>query len=157
MPWSSRGARRRVAGLASLLTLTLAATAACGDPPLACAELDLTCTPLYEPTFDNVYANTLATSCGDDRNACHSASGRAGDLSLADPLTAYQELVDPAHDRVRPDDVACSTLVARVYSADEDLVMPAGSPLSDAERCAIALWVAAGAPGPSASLLEGTR
>jgi hypothetical protein len=151
MAWSSRGACCLVAGLALPLTSMLVG---CGDPPLACAELDLTCTPLYAPTFDNVYANTLATSCGDDRNACHSDSGRAGDLSLADPLTAYQELVDPAHDRVRPGDVACSTLVARVYSADEDLVMPAGSPLSAAEQCAIALWVAAGAPGPSAAQRE---
>ena len=29
-----------------------------------CVQLDATCSPLYEPTFDNVYEQTLVQSCG---------------------------------------------------------------------------------------------
>ena len=154
MRWSSH-ARRSLVNPA--IGVALAQLVACGEPELTCAELDLTCAPLYAPTFDNVYVNTLAMKCGDDRSACHSDAGRAGDLSLADPLTAYEELTDPTRRLVLTEDVGCGSLVARVYTSEETLVMPVGSPMSEPERCAIAQWVAAGAPGPSAELLARFR
>ncbi len=121
------------------------ALAACGDPALTCAEVDLTCAPLYSPTFANVYNNTIAMKCGDDRSACHSESGRAGGLSLADADTAYAELTDPSAMRIIPGDVSCGHLIARLYSDEGSLVMPSNAPLGDSERCAIAQWIAAGA------------
>lgn len=124
---------------------------ACGEPELTCATVDLTCAPLYAPTFENVYANTLAMKCGDDRSACHSEAGRAGGLSLADAATAYAELTDPAAGRIVAGDVSCGHLIARLYTDEAELVMPSGAALGDSERCAIAQWIAAGAPGPAAA------
>lgn len=130
-----------------VIALALAA-AACGDNVhvLTCVPVDLTCQPLYPPTFENVHATTLSAKCGDDRVACHSTAGAQGGLALGDLEASYQALL--AERRVIPGDASCSELVMRIYSDDRDLVMPQGSRLSDPEACAVARWVAAGAPGP---------
>ncbi len=129
------------------IAVSLAALAGCpGDEaPPACITVDLACAPLYAPTFDNVYQMTLKLGCGSERSACHSASGQ-GDLSLADPQTAYEHLLDG---RVTPGDASCSELVVRTSSPGTDYAMPPGAPLSPAARCALIQWVQAGAPGPS--------
>lgn len=120
-----------------------------GDPTLECVNPDLSCTPLYEPTFANVYANTIAPKCGGDRTACHSESGRQGGLAMTSAATAYQALLDPSDPRVVPGDTACSVLLERLYTNDNSLVMPQGAPLSEAERCSVMKWVADGAIGPN--------
>jgi len=127
----------------------LFALAGCpGDDPPACIEVDLSCQPLYTPTFDNVYANTLVTSCGSQRSSCHSAVGHKGDMSFETEDKAYEALLDPARDRVVPGDPGCSEMVVRTSSPGESYQMPPGSPLAENERCALIQWVNAGAPGP---------
>lgn len=117
------------------------------DPPPACTTVETACAPQYVPTFDNVYANTLAMDCGASRGACHSASGEGG-MSLVDPATAHASLLA----RVSPGDPACSEVIVRTHSPGADYQMPPGTPLSEAERCALLKWVEAGAPGPGEPL-----
>lgn len=118
--------------------------AGCPDDELTCVQVDLTCAPLYEPTWDNVVTNTLVPSCGTGNGVCHSTSGARGGLVLDDPATAYAHLAR----YVTPGDVSCSELTQRIFSTSSSLRMPRGSSLPAAEACAVAQWVAAGAPGP---------
>jgi hypothetical protein len=127
----------------------LLALAGCpGDDPPACIDVDLTCQPLYTPTFDNVYANTLADSCGSQRSSCHSATGHKGGMSFETPDTAFAALTDPARDRVVAGNPGCSKIVVRTSSPGESYQMPPGSPLPENVRCALIQWVNMGAPGP---------
>ncbi|MBA2542437.1 MAG: hypothetical protein H0V17_22540 [Deltaproteobacteria bacterium] len=127
------------------LALALASAGCPSDDPPACIEVDLTCTPLYAPTFDNVYANTLKTGCGSERAACHSAAGNKGNMSFEDPETAHTALL---LGRVTPGDAACSEMIVRTSSLGEGFQMPPGSALPPGERCALIQWVQSGAPGP---------
>jgi hypothetical protein len=108
-----------------------------------CVEVDTSCSPLYEPTFDNIYTNTLSVSCSVGNGTCHTSDGQAtaGNLAFTSAADAYAMLVNG---RVETGDAACSLLVLRIEADDSD-VMPPGSPLSEAERCAITQWVANGA------------
>jgi len=123
----------------------LATVAACGDDDaLTCVEVDLTCQPLYEPTFDNVFANTLAVKCGTGGSTCHSSEGHQAGLILDDKEQAHMLLLE--HDRVIPGMPSCSLLIERVYARSSEMRMPPGpSALSDPERCALAQWIANGA------------
>lgn len=132
-----------------LLVLALACAGCPSDDPPPCIEVDLTCAPLYVPTFDNVYANTLSDGCGSQRVACHSAAGKQGGMSFEDPETAHAALLAG---RVTSGDASCSEMIVRVHSLGESFQMPPGSPLPAAERCALAQWVQAGAPGPGEPL-----
>lgn len=134
--------RRRLSILAAVLA------GGCPSEPPACITVDTACAPLYQPTFDNVFANTIREGCGSARSACH-ASGGAGGMSLASPDTAHQSL---RAGHVVPGDPGCSELIVRTSSPGEDYQMPPGTPLSPAERCALIQWVAAGAPGPGEPL-----
>ncbi len=122
-----------------------------GDEPPSCAPadtIDTACAPQYIATFDNVYSNTIATDCGANKGACHSASG-AGGMSLADPATAHAQLLKG---RVTPNDPACSEIIVRTHGVGEDYQMPPGPPLVPAERCSLVKWIAGGAPGPGEPL-----
>lgn len=129
--------------LAGVLT-ALAGCPSEKEGPPACVAVETTCTPLYEPTFDNVYNSTLRTGCGSQLGACHSANG-AGELSLANPAAAHGALLDG---HVTPGDPGCSEVIVRTSAPGKDYEMPPGITLSAAERCSLILWVAAGAPGP---------
>jgi hypothetical protein len=132
----------------AVFVMCAALTAGCpGDPPLACVDtVDFaTCQPLYPPTWDNVYANTIADSCAASR-ACHAAVGGASRLVLEGSERAYAALIGGGY--VTAGDAACSELVERLYTRDASLLMPRGARLADPEACAIGRWVAAGAPGP---------
>ena len=113
-----------------------------------CKVVEVACAPLYQPTFDNVYKNTLHTGCGSDRSSCHSASGHQAGVSFETPAIAYAALTDPAHQRVKPGDPGCSQMIVRTDSPGTDYQMPPGDPLSAPERCALIQWVQCGAPGP---------
>ena len=115
-----------------------------GDQP-ACVDVDLTCNPLYVPTFDNVYENTLKNGCGSARVSCHSAAGHQGGMSFEDPATAHAALLAG---RVIPGDASCSVMIVRTSSPGTSYEMPPSAPLSQAERCALIQWVQNGAPGP---------
>jgi hypothetical protein len=107
-------------------------------------DLPASCTPLYDPTFDNVFNNTLRPTCAAPGASCHSAAGERGGLVFEDPDRSYELLV--GEERALAGDAACSEMVVRIESDDPDVVMPPGAPLAAAERCAIAQWIAAGAP-----------
>jgi hypothetical protein len=128
------------------LALLLAVEAACGSPQAQpeCVTVETSCAPLYPPTFDNVYATTLAAKCGSDRVACHSNAGMKGGMSFQDLDTAYASLLAAGEDRVIPGDPACSEMIIRV-SATGSAQMPPGVDLSPEERCALVQWISAGA------------
>lgn len=105
------------------------------------------CTPLYQPSFDRVFAETLEPRCAVSGGACHGqagASGAGGGLVLSDMAGTHATLVDEGF--VVPGDAACSALMVRLDTDDPGLLMPPGSqPLDEAERCAVAQWIEAGA------------
>lgn len=121
--------------------VVIAAVAGCSDAPPECTTVETACAPLYAPTWDNVYTQTVVRSCGGNRSSCHNAGGD-GEIDLSSQDTAYDSLV-PA--TVAGGDAMCSELVVRVHGVGEDYLMPPGAPLRDSERCAIAQWVEAGA------------
>ena len=112
-----------------------------------CVQLDATCSPLYEPTFDNVYEQTLVQSCGVGGGSCHSAEGGQGGMVFADPDDSWEMLTEDLGEIswVIPGDASCSPLIQVLHSEDPALLMPPGNPLSDAELCAIEQWIDAGA------------
>jgi Planctomycete cytochrome C len=110
-----------------------------------CVTVDPACTPRYEPTFANVYANTLRDSCGSQSGVCHSAAGRRGGLSMESASVAFAELTDATTGRVVPGDPSCSEMIVRLHGNGEGYLMPPGAQLPAPERCAIERWIAAGA------------
>ena len=124
------------------LALGLIALIACGADDVCVEDLDLACTPLYEPTFDEVYANTLKPTCGISGSSCHAAEGNKGGYTFDDPDDSYEQLIDSA---VFAQDAACSPLITRLEAEDPADAMPPGQPLAEAERCAIRQWVDNGA------------
>jgi hypothetical protein len=140
---------RRVHSLAVVASIivTLGAALSCnGDPPgPTCVSegADPDCTPLYTPTYDEIFTRTLAPSCGRAGSSCHSSTGRQGGLALDEPEEAYRTLLARS---VRPGDPACSEVVVRLVSTDPFERMPPGRPLDPGEQCAIVQWIASGAP-----------
>ena len=115
-------------------------SAVCLDP------LPTDCVPLYEPTYDNVFEQTFK-GCSVGGSACHSEQGAKGGLVLSDKELAYTSLLNPpaTAPRVIAGDPECSSLVHRLESTDNAVVMPPGNPLSASERCAIEQWIRQGA------------
>src|ERR1043165_3003220 len=121
--------------------------AGCEEPPPACKMIDTTCSPGYLPTFPNVYTYTIKGSCGTDDSSCHSASGRAGGLSMATMDEAYSGLL-MGGPRVKPGDPSCSEMIVRTDSPGKDYQMPPGDPLTPEARCALIQWAQMGATNP---------
>ena len=90
-----------------------------GGPP-SCVSRDASaCMPLYEPRWERVFTETVAPRCGTPGTACHA---------------------------VEQGDAACSEVVVRLDIDDDALRRPPGTqPLDEAERCAVARWIADGA------------
>jgi hypothetical protein len=105
------------------------------------------CAPLYAPTFDQIYARTLAPTCAQPGMDCHGSAGVQGGLFFTTPDSAYSLLLGHAdgHARVIPNDPACSILVERIEASDASRLMPPGAPLSPAEQCSIIQWISQGA------------
>lgn len=116
----------------------------CGEDEPTCATFDPSCTPLYSPTFEQVYNRTLKPSCAQAGGACHAVDGNAGGVTFGDVEQSYQALV--AGGRVTPGDASCSVLSKRLDSTEVDFQMPPGQRLNAEARCAIGQWIAAGAP-----------
>ena len=138
-----------------LLVVGVLLVAGCpSTPPPSCITVDTTCAPGYVPTFDNMYANTLAQGCGSTRASCHSASGHMGGLDMSTPEIAYANLMamSPKYQRARvePGNAACSLMIVRTDSPGADYQMPPlpSDPLTEPARCALIQWVQNGAPGP---------
>ena len=113
------------------------------EAPPKCITVDTACTPLYTPTFANVYNMTLRPSCGTQLSSCHAASNPQGGLSFGDEQAAYDGLMRGG--RLVPGDAACSELIVRTSSPGTDYEMPPGAPLSAPTQCALIQWVQAGA------------
>lgn len=121
----------------------VAALAGCpADSPPECVTVDTACSPLYQPTFANVFQNTLRTGCGSTNGSCHSSTGDSG-MSLADPAAAHASLLAG---RVKAGDPGCSEMIVRTHSPGKSYEMPPDAPLSAAERCALVQWIQSGAP-----------
>jgi hypothetical protein len=112
----------------------------------SCVKVDTACAPLYAPTFENVYTNTLKPTCGSDAVSCHSAQGRQGGVNFASAGQAYDSLLAG---QVKRGDPGCSPMIVATSSVGASYQMPPGDPVSVAERCALVQWVQAGAPGPT--------
>ncbi len=118
-----------------------------GEPP-ACVELaTASCTPLYEPTYANVFAQTIQPRCGTAGAACHAtadAMGADGGFIVGDAAATHAALLQGGF--VEPSDPACSEVVVRLEIDDDVLRMPPGSSaLPEGERCAVAEWIRQGA------------
>lgn len=128
--------------LVSLMVLP-ACTGGSGEDDYApqCVEIDYEgCALLYPPTWEQVWQQTISTTCANGGSACH-----AGDVGLTfgDQDTAYTGLM---HEIVAGDP-ACSPLMLRLESDDPSFRMPPGNtPLSASARCSIATWILNGAP-----------
>ncbi len=131
------------------LALAVGGVACSDDAALACVEVDPACQPLYEPTWANVYSNTIVRSCAAGGVACHAAAGAKGGLVLEGEAAAHAALTT-SNAYVTPGDASCSELVTRLYTSNASLLMPRGARLPLAEACAVTQWVRAGAPGPVA-------
>ncbi len=118
----------------------------------ACVEVaPESCTPLYTPTFDEVFARTLTPSCATGGGACHASATATGaaanDFFVDDADATFARLLEPRGDAtfVVAGDAACSSLVVRLLVDDTTLRMPLGTVLSGAEICSVAQWIEDGA------------
>lgn len=148
--------RHPVLFLARPATLALAAATvlpACegedddGDDAPMCTTVDTSCTPAFQPTFDNVWAQVIQPSCGTPGTSCHGEAGAAGaenGLVFSDIDGAYDALVNKGF--VSPNDAACSAMVVRLESDNPNTRMPPGNtPLDPGLRCGVIQWIEGGA------------
>lgn len=146
MPHEATAARRFAGGLGAALGLVSAlaiGVSACGDEPAApaCVDVSMECAPVVQPQFDAIYANILLPTCASGTGACH-GSYAAGGVDMQSADSAYASLSS----RVDTSTPGCSLLLNRVESTNASTRMPPGpNPLSEAQRCAIRLWVRDGA------------
>ena len=75
-------------------------------------------------------------------SGCHSGTSPAGGVALSDADTAYASLLAGYVTANDPDD---SMLMELLTSSDDDVRMPPGEPLSDAEVDAVRAWINNGA------------
>jgi hypothetical protein len=119
-----------------------------GDGGPACVSRDASaCMPLYEPSWERVFTETIAPRCGTPGTACHgqaAAAGAGGGLVVSDMAATHAALLDGGF--VVASDEACSELMVRLDTDDAALRMPPGAQaLDEPERCAVARWIAEGA------------
>jgi hypothetical protein len=132
---------------AALAAAALCAETACSSDGPACVSVTSDCSPLYAPTFDEIFSRTLSPTCAQPGAGCHSSGGIQGGLYFATADSAYALLLgdSTAAATVVPGDASCSVLVERLESNDPATLMPPGSKLSDAEICAVVQWIQEGA------------
>jgi hypothetical protein len=113
--------------------------------PQCLSSVNTECTT-YSHEFNVIHQRVL-TSCASGGSSCHSREGQQGGLVLAEPDDAYNSLLGKkdGRARVKPGDPACSELVVRLDSIGQSWSMPPGLQLSEADRCAIRLWIKDGA------------
>lgn len=126
--------------------------AACGDDELGsddstapeCVEIDYQdCAQLYPPNWDQVWDQTISTTCSGGGSACHDGELR---VAFDDQAAAYIGLTSGADPHVIAGDPACSPLMIRLESDDPEFRMPPGNTaLPEAARCSIATWISNGA------------
>jgi len=140
------GARRVSLVVAAVCAAGCGTADAPSDP--TCVAAPRECQPLYAPTFDALFERTLNPTCGVGGSTCHASGGAGthGGVVFDNPDRAYQALVaDRSWKIVDPGKPECSKIVYKIVSSDPYVTMPPGRPMSDAERCVIVSWIAAGA------------
>jgi hypothetical protein len=137
---------RRLAVLAAALCLIACTddTGSDDSDPQTCVEIDYEgCALLYPPSWDQVWDQTINTTCSGGGAACH--SGQFG-VIFTDQTSAYTSLTTGEHAQIIPGDPACSPLMHRLESDDPSFRMPPGNTaLPAGARCSIATWIANGA------------
>jgi len=136
--------RRLSASLVLISVLLVGCPSTEDPPPEACAERQDAgaCVPAYEPTFANVFEQTLKPSCGKGGAACHTTRARQGGLAFEEIEDAYKGLQTG---KLKPGNATCSTLFVRLAATDPNVRMPPGRALPEAEQCAIRQWIDNGA------------
>jgi hypothetical protein len=128
--------------------------AACGgdggssdEPTCLSKPVSTDCAPFYEPTFDNVWKNTLKTTCA--ASGCHSGSQPTGNMALDQEDQAYTNLMATSttgEPRIKSGDVQCGKVIVRLNTKGKSYSMPPPpTSLSAGELCSIAQWIAKGA------------
>lgn len=120
----------------------------CHEEALSCEiPPDEACLPLYSPTFEAVYTETLVKSCGVGGGSCHGPAGNQGGLTFDGEDASFVALLGEGDEgaRVIPFDPECSPMMVRLQRHGMKGQMPPGEPLSEAERCAVATWIRQGA------------
>jgi len=142
----------RRACLASVAAIAIAVVACTShdSQSLPCvANLSLDCKPLYDPPiYQTIFDRTLHPTCASGSGTCHTSDAAKGGLVFENADAAYALLLGTTDGRKRvlAGDPACSLVMIRLSSGDPAVHMPPGTTfLPDAERCAIAQWIAAGA------------
>ncbi|MBX3192702.1 MAG: hypothetical protein KF819_37305 [Labilithrix sp.] len=102
------------------------------------------CTPLYTPTYDEVFKRTFKATCAEGGADCHASTAKKGGINFDDADEAYASIVGATRS-VRPSDASCSPLVYRLAATDARIRMPPDRSLDPGEQCAIVQWIAAGA------------
>ncbi len=105
-------------------------------------NVDLSCSPLFEPSWDKIYDRVILPSCSTGGSSCHAVWGKQGGLDLSDSDVAYRSLVEDG--RALPGDPGGSSLVWRL-EGNQGGVMPPGAPLDESAICAVKQWIANGA------------
>ena len=131
--------------LAAVAVLSLSCSSADDAEQMpSCIDLPPDCSPLYTPTFDELFTRTLMPTCGQGGGSCHGPDGQQGGLVFASADEAFA-LLTGADARVVPGNPACSEIVVRTHQTGKPWSMPPGNPLIEAERCVIGKWVEMGA------------
>jgi hypothetical protein len=130
--------------LAAILCACSSPAPAGPDEPACVSNMATDCSPLYTPTYDEVFTRTLKPTCGRSGASCHGPGGAQGGLKIDEADSTYESLVHGSAARVRPGDPACSPVIKRLFATDES-VMPPGRALSPEEKCSIVQWIAQGA------------
>lgn len=108
------------------------------------SEANASCTPLYDPTFDQVWEKTLKPTCAASGASCHSSRGRQGGLAFEDKEESYT-LITRENGPIVAGDPKCSEVVARIMATSGKVRMPPGRSLDVGEQCSIIQWIANGA------------
>ena len=144
------------------LTTSMYALGACADDGAStggaipdCIELDLdvqSCAPLFPATYERLHQEVFAgldgqSGCAAGGSACHAnadAAGAGGGMIFNADADATYDAVSMFIEAGEP---ACGPLSVRVHSDDAAIRMPPGdSALAEGARCALAQWIAQGAP-----------
>ena len=117
----------------------------------ACVEYELEgCAPLYPPSYDQVWNQTLSNGCAEFGTACHASEDAAGALegmTFVDPQQSWDHMLMASEPLVVPGDPLCSELFVRLVSEAPAVRMPPGSGagLAEGALCSIGTWIAEGA------------
>jgi hypothetical protein len=140
------------AAFGGILLASSALLVACGssggsdEPACLPAPVSTDCTPLYAPTFENVFGQTLSMKCA--VSGCHKAPDAKAGMELDNIDTAYTELLTKSttsEPRVKAGDLQCGKVIVRLDTKGESYSMPPSNPLMETELCSIRKWIAAGA------------